>query len=170
MNSPTNQTRNARYIIHTDGACRSNPGPGGWGAVVQLEVDGRIARQRDLSGATTDETTNNRMELSAVIGALKRLKDRTLAITVRSDSQYVIKGMSQWLPGWKANGWRTSTKKPLPNLDLWQELETVCDALGPISWEWVKGHSGDLLNERCDCLANMAIDKALRQSIRGTAC
>ncbi|OOG68189.1 ribonuclease HI [Sinorhizobium sp. A49] len=151
-----------RYIISTDGACRINPGPGGWGVVLQLEVCGQITKERELSGATIEETTNNRMELSAVLGVLGRLMEKTIPITVRSDSRYVIDGMSRWLEGWKQNGWRTSDKKPVKNKDLWLELDQLCGELGPISWEWVRGHSGDALNERCDRLANLAIDTALR--------
>jgi ribonuclease HI len=154
---------NRRYIVHTDGACRNNPGPGGWGVVLQLEAEGEIIKEKDLYAATVAETTNNRMELSAVLGGLKRLKDRTIPITVRSDSKYVINGMSSWLESWKRNGWRTSAKKPVLNMDLWQELDQLCDMLGPISWIWVKGHNGDPMNERCDRLANLAIDNAMRK-------
>lgn len=154
---------NHRYIVHTDGACRNNPGPGGWGVVLQLEAEGSIIKEKDLSDATVKETTNNRMELSAVLGGLKRLKDKTIPITVRSDSKYVIDGMSNWLEGWKRNGWRTSNKKPVLNMDLWQELDQLCETLGPITWTWVKGHSGDPMNERCDRLAKLAIDKAVRK-------
>lgn len=151
-----------RYMIHTDGACRNNPGPGGWGVVLQLEVCGQVTKMRELSGATTEETTNNRMELSAALGALRRLMDKTIPITVRSDSRYLIDGISRWVERWKQNGWRTADKKPVQNVDLWQELDQLCGKLGPISWEWVRGHSGDALNERCDRLANLAIDTALR--------
>lgn len=161
LNSNHNDRR--RYVIHTDGACRINPGPGGWGAVLQLEVGGQVTKARELSGATVEETTSNRMELSAALGALKRLKEKTIPIIVRSDSKYLTDGMSLWLKGWKQNGWRTSNRKPVLNMDLWQELDHLCDALGPISWIWVKGHSGDPLNERCDQLANLAIDKAIRK-------
>lgn len=154
-----------RYIIHTDGACRNNPGPGGWGVVLQLEAEGQIIKEKDLSGATVAETTNNRMELSAVLGGLRRLKDKTIPITVRSDSKYVINGMSRWLEGWKQNGWRTSSKTSVLNMDLWLELDQLCETLGPISWVWVKGHSGDPMNDRCDWLANQAIDKALKVNV-----
>lgn len=154
---------NHRYIVHTDGACRNNPGPGGWGVVLQLEAGGSIIKEKELSGAMVKETTNNRMELSAVLGGLRRLKDKTIPITVRSDSKYVIDGMSKWLEGWKRNGWLTSSKKPVLNMDLWLELDQLQETLGPISWLWVKGHSGDPMNERCDRLANVAIDKAIRK-------
>ncbi|TCR81534.1 ribonuclease HI [Rhizobium sp. BK376] len=160
LNSDHNKSR---YIVHTDGACRNNPGPGGWGVVLQLEVGGHVTKEKELSSAMVEATTNNRMELSAALGALRRLRDKTIPITVRSDSKYVIDGMSNWLKGWKQNGWRTSNKKPVLNMDLWQELDQLCKTLGPISWVWVKGHSGDPLNERCDRLANLAIDKAIRK-------
>lgn len=155
---------NHRYIVHADGACRNNPGPGGWGVVLQLEAEGEIIKEKDLSGATLVETTNNRMELSAVLGGLRRLKDKTIPITVRSDSKYVIDGMSRRLEGWKRNGWLTSSKKPVLNMDLWLELDQLQETLGPTSWLWVKGHSGDPMNERCDRLANVAIDNALKRS------
>ncbi|MDX0701995.1 ribonuclease HI [Sinorhizobium medicae] len=150
-----------RYVIHTDGACRGNPGPGGWGAILQLEVADQVVKQRELSGATTEVTTNNRMELLAALEALKLLREKTIPVTVRSDSRYLVDGISRWMPGWKGNGWRTSDKKPVANQDLWQELDQQCDMLGPISWEWVRGHSGNALNERCDRLADLAIDKAV---------
>jgi ribonuclease HI len=153
---------NRRYVIHTDGACRVNPGPGGWAAVLQLEAAGQVVKEKELSGATAEETTNNRMELSAALEALRLLREKTIPVTVRSDSRYLVDGMSRWVVRWKENGWRTSDKKPVSNQDLWQELDQQCDMLGPISWEWVRGHSGNTLNERCDRLANLAIDKAMR--------
>ena len=162
VQSPVQDTR--RYIIHTDGACRNNPGPGGWGAVLQLEAEGEIIKEKDLSGATASETTNNRMELTAVLRGLRRLNDKAIPITVRSDSRYVIDGMSKWLENWKQNGWRKSDKAAVLNMDLWQELDLLQETLGPISWVWVKGHSGDPMNDRCDRLANIAIDNALKRS------
>jgi ribonuclease HI len=136
--------------IWTDGACRGNPGPGGWAAVL---VAG--GHERAISGAEL-ATTNNRMELMAVIEALAALKRRVRA-RVYTDSQYVQLGITEWLPGWKARGWRTAAKKPVKNQDLWERLDALA-AGHEIEWHWVKGHAGVPLNERCDALANAAID------------
>ncbi len=140
--------------IYTDGACRGNPGPGGWAAVLTSG-----ARVRELSGAEA-ATTNNRMELLAVINALRALK-RRVRVRVYTDSQYVRLGITEWLAGWKARGWRTADRKPVRNQDLWLQLEEVAGR-HDIEWHWVKGHSGVPGNERCDELANMAIDALLR--------
>jgi ribonuclease HI len=140
-------------IIHTDGACRGNPGPGGWG--VLLNWNGTV---KELSGSEPD-TTNNRMELTAVIMALTALKRPTQA-TVQTDSQYVIKGITEWLPAWKARGWRTADRKPVKNQDLWERLDQLAGQHS-LTWQWVKGHSGDPGNERVDALANLAIDAML---------
>jgi ribonuclease HI len=139
--------------IYTDGACRGNPGPGGWGAL--LMFNGRV---REISGAET-ATTNNRMELLAVINALRALK-RSVRARIYTDSQYVRLGITEWLPGWKARGWRTADRKPVKNQDLWQLLETAA-ARHRIEWHWVPGHAGIAGNERCDALANAAIDGLL---------
>lgn len=139
--------------IYTDGACRGNPGPGGWGAILMSG-----GRERELSGAER-ATTNNRMELLAVINALGALK-RQVRARVYTDSQYVRLGMTEWLPGWKARGWRTADRKPVRNQDLWQQLDELA-AGHAIEWHWVKGHSGNPGNERCDALANAAIDALL---------
>lgn len=139
--------------IYTDGACRGNPGPGGWGALL---INGE--RERELSGAES-ATTNNRMELLAVINALRALKRRVSA-RVYTDSQYVRLGMTEWLTGWKARGWRTADRKPVKNQDLWEQLDELA-AGHDIEWHWVKGHSGVPGNERCDQLANAAIDALL---------
>ena len=139
--------------IYTDGACRGNPGPGGWGALL---INGE--RERELSGAES-ATTNNRMELLAVINALRALKRRVSA-RVYTDSQYVRVGMTEWLTGWKARGWRTADRKPVKNQDLWEQLDELA-AGHNIDWHWVKGHSGVPGNERCDQLANAAIDALL---------
>jgi len=140
-------------VIHTDGACRGNPGPGGWGALMSWN-----GTHKELSGAEP-ATTNNRMELTAVIMGLGALKRPSVA-TVQTDSQYVIKGITEWLPSWKARGWRTADRKPVKNQDLWERLDQVA---GPhtLNWQWVKGHSGDPGNERVDTLANLAIDAML---------
>jgi ribonuclease HI len=136
--------------IFTDGACRGNPGPGGWAAL--LRYDGR---EKLLSGAEP-ETTNNRMELMAAIEALTALT-RPMQVELTTDSQYVRQGITQWIRGWKRNGWKTSQKKPVKNQDLWQALDA---ALGQhdVEWHWVKGHSGHPENERVDQAANDAID------------
>jgi len=139
--------------IYTDGACRGNPGPGGWGAILMSG-----GRERELSGAES-ATTNNRMELLAVIHALAALK-RQVRARVYTDSQYVRLGMTEWLAGWKARGWRTADRKPVRNQDLWQRLDQLA-AGHDIEWHWVKGHSGNPGNERCDALANAAIDALL---------
>jgi ribonuclease HI len=135
--------------VHTDGACSGNPGPGGWGAVLRWR-----GRQRELSGFEP-ETTNNRMELRAAIGALEALK-RPMTVRLHTDSAYLRNGITTWLPGWKANGWRTADKKPVKNQDLWRALEA---ALGRhrVAWHWIKGHSGNPDNERADQLAREAI-------------
>lgn len=139
--------------IYTDGACRGNPGPGGWAAL--LSAGGR---EKEISGAQI-QTTNNRMELQAVIAALQALK-RPVDVRLYTDSQYVRRGILEWLPQWKARGWRTADKKPVKNLDLWQLLETAA-ARHRIEWHWVPGHAGIPGNERCDALANAAIDGLL---------
>ena len=139
--------------IYTDGACRGNPGPGGWAAV--LSAGGR---EKEISGAQL-HTTNNRMELQAVIEALQALK-RPLEVRLYTDSQYVRRGILEWLPQWKARGWKTADKKPVKNQDLWQLLETAA-ARHRIEWHWVPGHAGIPGNERCDVLANAAIDSLL---------
>ena len=138
-----------RVRIHTDGACSGNPGPGGWGAVMSCG-----GRTRELSGAHPD-TTNNRMELTAAIRALEALT-RPSAVDLYTDSTYLKDGITRWLPGWKARGWRTASKAPVKNRDLWEAL----DALGKrhdVTWHWVRGHTGDPGNERADALAREAL-------------
>jgi ribonuclease HI len=139
--------------IYTDGACRGNPGPGGWAATLQWE-----GHLRELSGAER-ETTNNRMELTAVIRALEALK-RSMPVRIYTDSQYVRQGITEWLPNWKKRGWRTADKKPVKNRDLWEALDAAV-ARHQVEWHWVKGHSGVPGNERVDALANAAIDALL---------
>ena len=140
--------------IYTDGACRGNPGPGGWGAT--LESGEHV---RELSGAEAD-TTNNRMELTAVIRALEALKRRAV-VTVHTDSEYVRRGITEWLPNWKARDWKTADRKPVKNRDLWERLDELA-AGHDIDWRWVKGHSGVPGNERVDALATAAIDALLK--------
>jgi ribonuclease HI len=139
--------------IYTDGACRGNPGPGGWGATLALGE-----HFRELSGAES-LTTNNRMELTAVIAALEALK-RPMAVKLYTDSEYVRRGITEWLRAWKARGWKTADRKPVKNQDLWERLDEIA-ARHQIEWHWVKGHSGVPGNERVDRLANAAIDALL---------
>jgi ribonuclease HI len=141
--------------IYTDGACRGNPGPGGWAAL--LTYDGR---EKEISGAEA-HTTNNRMELLAVIRALEALKKPQVPVRVYTDSQYVRRGITEWVEGWKARGWRTASKKPVLNQDLWEQLDALA-APRSIEWHWVPGHAGVPGNERVDRLANQAIDSLLR--------
>ncbi len=136
--------------IYTDGACKGNPGPGGWGALVKAGGD-----KRKLFGGEPN-TTNNRMELTAVIRALESLK-LPCEVEVYTDSQYVQKGISEWLHDWKRRGWRTADKKPVKNVDLWQELDRVAGA-HRITWHWVKGHAGHPENECADALANRGVE------------
>ena len=143
--------------IYTDGACKGNPGPGGWGVLLKTG-----ATIRELFGGELG-TTNNRMELLAVIRALQALK-RPCQVTLYLDSQYVLKGITEWLPGWKAKGWRTASKQPVKNVDLWKELDALVSQGGhAIDWRWVRGHDGDAGNERADALANLGVEVALGQ-------
>jgi ribonuclease HI len=138
-------------IVFTDGACRGNPGPGGWGALLKSG-----AAEKELWGGEAN-TTNNRMELTAVIRALEALK-RPATVRLHTDSQYVQKGISQWIHNWKKNGWRTADKKPVKNADLWQRLDAL-SGQHDIAWIWVKGHAGHPGNERADRLARRGIDE-----------
>ena len=138
--------------IYTDGACKGNPGPGGWGVLMKSG-----GHSREISGGER-ETTNNRMELTAVIEALKALK-RPCHVRLHADSQYVLKGIAEWLPGWKARGWKTAAKQPVKNADLWQQLDALVAGSGhTIEWCWVRGHDGNPGNERADELANQGVE------------
>ncbi len=139
--------------IFTDGACRGNPGPGGWAALMR-----QGDREREIAGAEA-ATTNNRMELTAAIEALTALK-RPCRVEITTDSQYVRLGITEWLSRWKANGWRTANRQPVKNRDLWQRLDALV-AQHTVEWHWVKGHSGHPDNERVDRAANAAIDAML---------
>ena len=139
-------------VIYTDGACKGNPGPGGWGALLKMG-----AIEKTLHGGEP-LTTNNRMEMLAVIEALGALK-RPCKVLLHVDSQYVMKGMTEWIHGWKQRGWRTADKKPVKNADLWQRMEEEV-AKHTITWKWVKGHAGDPGNERADLLANRGVEEA----------
>ncbi|WP_274584609.1 ribonuclease HI [Neisseria leonii] len=132
--------------LYTDGACKGNPGAGGWGVLLRYG-----AHEKELSGGEAD-TTNNRMELTAVIEGLKALK-RTSRVVICTDSQYVKNGMESWIHGWKKNGWKTAAKQPVKNEDLWRELDRLT-AAHDVAWKWVKGHAGHADNERADVLAN----------------
>ncbi|MEX0283024.1 MAG: ribonuclease HI [Paracoccaceae bacterium] len=137
-------------IAYTDGACSGNPGPGGWGVLLQAMRNGDVIKERELKGGEV-ETTNNRMELMAAITALETL-ERPSALTLVTDSAYVKNGITSWLHGWKRNGWRTASKKPVKNDDLWQRLDAA-QARHQVTWEWIKGHAGHPGNERADELA-----------------
>ena len=140
--------------IYTDGACRGNPGPGGWAALL---IAG--GERKEVSGAER-ATTNNRMELMGAIGGIGALR-RRCAVKLYTDSKYVMQGFTAWLPGWKMRGWRTAAKEPVKNQDLWEQLDAAAGGQ-EIEWHWVKGHSGHPHNEHVDKLANLAIDRLLR--------
>lgn len=142
--------------IYTDGACRGNPGPGGWGALLEYR-----GTKRELKGGEA-QTTNNRMEMLAALSALKALQE-PCTVHLYTDSTYLRKGITEWLPNWKRRNWRTADKKPVKNADLWQQLEAEA-ARHEVDWRWVKGHSGDPGNEAADQLANEGIDEMLAQA------
>lgn len=144
----------AQVVIYTDGACKGNPGPGGWGAILRY---GQV--EKEMFGGEP-QTTNNRMELMAVISALEALK-KTCVVEVWTDSQYVQKGIAEWLPNWKKRNWMTADKKPVKNADLWQRLEAATHP-HHIQWHWVKGHAGHPENERADQLANRGVEEMVR--------
>ena len=137
-------------LIHTDGACSGNPGPGGWGAILNWK-----GHEKELSGAEA-ETTNNRMELMAAIAALEAIKKANAQVRLVTDSTYVRDGVTKWIHGWKRNGWKTAAKKPVKNEDLWKRLDAIASQ-HQVQWEWVKGHAGHPGNERADHLATSAI-------------
>ena len=151
--APRNSSQH--IVIYTDGACKGNPGPGGWGALLSMGET-----EKEIFGGELG-TTNNRMEMTAVIEALAALK-RPCRITLYLDSQYVLKGITEWIEGWKARGWRTAAKAPVKNVDLWQRLDALLVSSGHhIDWRWVRGHNGDPGNERADALANKGVERAL---------
>lgn len=141
-------------VIYADGACKGNPGPGGWGVWISMGE-----HSKELCGGEPI-TTNNRMELTAVIRALEALK-RTCDVKIYTDSVYVQKGMTEWIKSWKARGWRTADKKPVKNDDLWQQLDVLAQQ-HKIEWLWVKGHAGDIGNERADALANQGVAQVMQ--------
>ena len=145
-----------KVVMYTDGACRGNPGPGGWGVILSYRD-----RNKTLSGFDP-QTTNNRMELTAAIEGLRALS-RACDIELNTDSKYVLQGISEWIESWKSNGWKTAAKKPVKNVDLWQSLDEQVKK-HRINWHWVKGHAGIEGNEMADQLANLAIDRAMEKS------
>ena len=140
----------AKLYAYTDGACSGNPGPGGWGALMQARDGDAVVKERELKGGEA-QTTNNRMELLAAIHALETL-ERETEITIVTDSNYVKNGITAWIFGWKKNGWKNAAKKPVKNAELWQRLDAA-NARHKVTWEWVKGHAGHPENERADALA-----------------
>ena len=144
-----------QVVIYTDGACKGNPGPGGWGVLLLAGP-----HRKELFGGER-ETTNNRMELTAVIEALRALK-RPCDVTLYLDSEYVRKGITEWIHGWKSKGWKTAAKQPVKNAELWQVLDHLVSTSGHrIEWRWVKGHAGDPGNEKADALANQGVEQVL---------
>ena len=137
--------------VYTDGACKGNPGPGGWGVYIQLNDE-----EKDLYGGNP-ETTNNQMEMQAALEALKYLKDKNDVIELYTDSNYLRQGITEWIHKWKLNNWRTAAKKPVANRDLWIEISELNEKM-KVEWNWVKGHAGDPGNERADLLANLGAD------------
>jgi len=145
----------AEFFAYTDGACSGNPGPGGWGVLMQAKQGGKVVKERELSGGDA-QTTNNRMELMAAISALETL-GRPTEVTIVTDSSYVKDGLTKWIHGWKRNGWKTAAKKPVKNEDLWKRLDAA-QQRHQVSWEWVKGHAGHPENERADELARAGME------------
>ena len=141
--------------IYTDGACKGNPGVGGWGVLLRYQ-----GKEKQMYGGEK-QTTNNRMELTAVIEALRALKRPDCVIDLYTDSRYVLDGLNQWLPGWKQRGWKTSSKKPVLNQDLWQTLDELAQQ-HQLRWHWVRGHSGMPGNELADELANLGVQEVMR--------
>lgn len=142
-------------FAYTDGACSGNPGPGGWGVLLIAQNGDTEVKRRELSGGAPN-TTNNQMELMAAIAALETL-DRATPITIVTDSTYVKNGLTEWIHGWKRNGWRTAAKKPVKNVELWQRLDDAA-ARHDVNWEWIKGHAGHPENERADELARAGME------------
>lgn len=157
----------AELFAFTDGACSGNPGPGGWGVLLQAREGDTVVKERELSGGEA-ATTNNRMELLAAIAALESLS-RPSEITVVTDSAYVKNGVTQWIHGWKRNGWRTAGREPVKNAELWQRLDTA-QSRHRVRWEWIRGHAGHPENERADALARAAMKpfKPKRNAADGT--
>lgn len=154
-----------RYLVAVDGACVENPGPGGWGAIIHKLHGETIVSRHALSGCADGDTTNQKMELEAAIGALSFLRDTTDPITIISDSQYLVKGMTEWLSRWKAQGWRRGDRKPVLNREIWETLDRLSEGR-EITWVWTSGHDGHPMHEAADQLAQDAAHRkqdALRQ-------
>jgi len=149
-----------KLIAYTDGACSGNPGPGGWGALMRAMDGDKIVKERELKGGEP-ATTNNRMELMAAIMALEALT-QPCQVVLTTDSRYVMDGITQWMANWKKRGWKTASKQPVKNADLWRRLDAACSK-HTIEWQWVKGHSGHPENEKADALANRGIDELLQK-------
>jgi len=145
----------AEIVAYTDGACSGNPGPGGWGALLQAREGDTVLRQRELKGGAPD-TTNNRMEMTAALEVLNTLS-RPSTITIVTDSTYLRDGITRWLEGWKRNGWKTAARKPVKNEDLWRAIDAA-RARHEVRWEWIKGHAGHAENERADELARAGME------------
>ena len=154
-------TEGPHVIIHTDGACSGNPGPGGWGAILTYGE-----HEKELKGGEA-HTTNNRMELMGAISALETLK-RPVTVDLHTDSQYLRDGITKWINGWKRNGWKTADRKPVKNADLWRELEALA-AQHDVAWHWVRGHADNEGNERADELANRGVEAARAPHLPGPA-
>ena len=150
-----------KITIYTDGACKGNPGPGGWGALLSYNGSSKTLKGGELA------TTNNRMELMAAISALESLRE-PCAVMLHTDSKYVMSGLTEWLPNWKARGWRTADKKAVKNQDLWQRLDAAVQR-HQIEWRWVKGHAGDPGNEAADRLANEAVEQIMLNATEPSA-
>ena len=154
-----NEAQEAIVEIFSDGACKGNPGPGGWGALLRFHpAKGGAPREKELFGGDP-ATTNNRMELTAAIRALEALK-RPCRVLLHTDSKYVLQGITEWIEGWKKRGWINTAKQPVKNIDLWKELEAAA-ARHAIEWHWVRGHAGDVGNERADALANRGVESLM---------
>lgn len=149
-------------VIYSDGACKGNPGPGGWGAVLRFKTPDGTVHEKDLFGGEA-VTTNNRMELTAAVKALEALT-RPCHVELHTDSQYVMKGITEWIAGWKKRGWVNSAKQPVKNVDLWKELEAAVERHHRVDWRWVRGHNGHVDNERADALANRGVPSMASRS------
>ncbi len=151
-------------FAYTDGACSGNPGPGGWGVLMLAREGAEVVKERELKGGEA-LTTNNRMELMAAISALETLT-KPVAITIVTDSAYVKNGVTEWIHGWKRNGWRTAGKDPVKNAELWQRLDAA-QAMHKVTWRWIKGHAGHAENERADALARAGMAPFKPQAAKG---